>query len=214
MNRASCLALGILLVDRGASGFCPGAGPLRPESSSISHATEECSSADNNNNNRWRIQRRSRLFQQSNSEEDQSTDNDLEISDPREELAPPVFSLTRKSLLFDDGASSDDEAGNDQLLTSDLGKEAGTLTLALWSGAKSVLPPLVTGASEATSGDKDAFGSLYNLMFVRLPTCCIAIAYFFNLVQGHPLMMDPLGTGAFEVSPIIVLAALWAILRY
>ena len=214
MNRAPCLALGILLVDRGASGFCPGPGHLRPESSSISHATEDCSSADNNNN-RWRIlQRRSRLFQQSNSGEDQSTDNNVEILDPREELAPPVFSLTRKSLLFDDGASSDDEAGNDQLLTSDLGKEAGTLTLALWSGAKSVLPPLVTGASEATSGDKDAFGSLYNLMFVRLPTCACAIAYFLNLVQGHPLMMDPFGTGAFEVSPIIVLAALWAILRY
>ena len=214
MNRASCLALGILLVDRGASGFCPGAGPLRPGSSSISHATEDCSSADNNNN-RWRIlQRRSRLFQQSNSGEDQSTDNNVEILDPREELAPPVFSLTRKSLLFDDGASSDDEAGNDQLLTSDLGKEAGTLTLALWSGAKSLLPPLVTSASEETSGDKDAFGSLYNLMFVRVPTCCVGIAYLVNLAQGHPLMMDPLGTGAFEISPIIVLAALWAILRY
>ena len=212
MNRASCIALVIFLVDRGASGFCPGTAPLPAKSSSISHATEEYGSADNN---RWRIiQRRSRLFQQSNSGEDQSTNNDLEISDPREELAPPVFSLTRKSLLFDDGASSDDEAGNDQLLTSDLGKEAGTLTLALWSGAKSVLPPLVTGASEETSGDKDAFGSLYNLIFVRLPTCCIGAAYFWNLVLGHPLMMDPFGTGAFEVSPIIVLAALWAILRY
>lgn len=212
MNRASCLALGILFLDRGVSGFCPGTGPLHPKSRSTSHATEECGS---DNNIRWRIiQRRSRLFQQSNSGEDQSTDNNLEILDPREELAPPVFSLTRKSLLFDDGPSSDDEAGNDQLLTSDLGKEAGTLTLALWSGAKSVLPPLVTGASEETSGDKDAFGSLYNLMFVRLPTCCIGIAYFVNLVQGHPLMMDPFGTGAFEVSPIIVLAALWAILRY
>jgi hypothetical protein len=117
-------------------------------------------------------------------------------------------------LLFDDGTSSDDEAGNDQLVTSDLGKEAGTLTLALWSGAKSVLPPLVTGASEETSGDKDAFGSLYNLMFVRLPTFFIGISYILNLVQGHPLLMDPFGTGAFEVSPIIVLAALWAILRY
>ena len=214
MNRASCLAMAILLVDRGASGFCPGTGPLSAKSSSISYATEECGSADNNNN-RWRIiQRRSRLFQQYNSEEDQPTNNDLEISDPREELAPPVFSLTRKSLLFDDGSSSDDEAGNDQLLASDLGKEAGTLTLALWSGAKSVLPPLVTGASEANSGDKDPFGSLYNLFFVRLPTCFIGIVYILNLVHGHPLMMDPFGTGAFEVSPIVVLAALWAILRY
>jgi hypothetical protein len=210
MNRASCLALGILLVNREVGGFCPGTGHLHPNSRSVSHATKECASADI----RWRRIRRSRLFQQSNSGEDQSTDNNSEILDPREELAPPVFSLTRKSLLFDDGTSSDDEAGNDQLVTSDLGKEAGTLTLALWSGAKSVLPPLVTGASEETSGDKDAFGSLYNLMFVRLPTFFIGISYILNLVQGHPLLMDPFGTGAFEVSPIIVLAALWAILRY
>ena len=77
-----------------------------------------------------------------------------------------------------------------------------------------MLPPLVTGASEANSGDKDPFGSLYNLFFVRLPTCIIGIVYILNLVHGHPLMMDPFGTGAFEVSPIVVLAALWAILRY
>jgi hypothetical protein len=136
--------------------------------------------------------------------------------DPREELSPPVFSLTRKSLLFDEDSSpsSDDQGGNDQVLTSDLGKEAGTLTLALWSGAKSVLPPLLTGASETTSGDKDALGSLYNLLFVRLPTVCVGVGYLVNLMQGHPLMMDPFGTGPFEVSPILVLAALWAILRY
>lgn len=210
MRRASYLALGLLLVNRGVSGFCPSTGPLLPKSTSISRAADECACGSSSDISRWRTCRRSRILLQSENTEDQTTDDNL---DPREELAPPVFSLTRKSLLFDDN-SSDDEAGNDQLLTSDLGKEAGSLTLALWSGAKSVLPPLVTGASEATSGDKDAFGSLYNLFFVRLPTCCIGVAYFVNLVQGHPLMMDPFGTGAFEVSPIIVLAALWAILRY
>jgi len=161
--------------------------------------------------------RRSRAFQSNsgnNNRPQRNEDADAEPVDPREELAPPVFSLKRKSLLFND-SSPDGLGGNDdRLLTSDLGKEVGSITLTLWSGAKYVLPPLLTGASEATSGDKDALGSLYNLLFVRTPTFFLGIGYLVNLVQGHPLMMDPFGTGAFEVSPIVVLAALWAILRY
>lgn len=211
MKRTTRLAVALLpvLVDRSVSAFCPG--------TSASHA--DASACDAAEKSRWRTHRKSRLFQQFNSRDDQQgmdgTDSKSSL-DPREELSPPVFSLTRKSLLFDEDSSpsSDDQGGNDQVLTSDLGKEAGTLTLALWSGAKSVLPPLLTGASETTSGDKDALGSLYNLLFVRLPTVCVGVGYLVNLMQGHPLMMDPFGTGPFEVSPILVLAALWAILRY
>ena len=196
MKHRNGLAVALLLAERGTCtgvcAFCPG-----------SRGTYEHAS-----------RRRSRAFQ-SNSGNDQPQRNeeaDAEPADPREELAPPVFSLRRKSLLFND-SSPDGLGGNDRLLTSDLGKEVGSITLTLWSRAKSVLPPLLTGASEATSGDKDALGSLYNLLFVRTPTFFLGIGYLVNLVQGHPLIMD-FGTGAFEVSPIVVLAALWAILRY
>ena len=189
MKHTNGLAVALLLAERGVSAF--------------THIKTHSS------------RRRSRAFQ-SNSGNDQPQRNkgvDAESADPREELAPPFFSLKRKSLLFND-SSPDGLGGNDRLLTSDLGKEAGSITLALWSGAKSMLPPLLTGASEATSGDKDALGSLYNLLFVRTPTILLGIGYLVNLAQGHPLIMDPFGTGAFEVSPIVVLAVLWAILRY
>lgn len=163
----------------------------------------------------------SRLFESNNGSDSESEHLLSSPADPRDELAPPVFSLFRKSLLFDkspndsfDTNAAANEASAGSILLKELGEEASSLTLAVWSGAKAVLPPLLTGASTTDSGDKDAVGSLYNLMFVRAPTLCVGVGYVANLLQGHPLMMDPFGTGAFEVSPIIVFAALWAILRY
>ena len=130
--------------------------------------------------------------------------------DPREELSLPIVRLTKQSILFDEPATDEPTSPIDEAIAA----RTGSITFALWSGAKTVFPPIVTGARKANAGDADALGSLYNLLFVRLPTIAVGAGYLYNLSRGHPLMMDPFGTGPFAVSPALVAGALWAILRY
>ena len=85
--------------------------------------------------------------------------------------------------------------------------------LAIWKGVKNVLPPIVTGASDETIGNEAPAEALYNLIFVRTPTIVVGILYFQRISGGgNPIFMD-LGLGSFELSPLLVLMAMWLILR-
>ncbi len=78
---------------------------------------------------------------------------------------------------------------------------------------KKVLPPIITGATDDTLGDAFPAEALYNLIFVRTPTIVVGILYFQRISEGgNPIFMD-VGLGSFELSPILVLMAMWLILR-
>ena len=123
-------------------GRCPSLAQATPAASDVARRIPSSSP--------WRHQsasnplRESRLFRSNRSiDGGEPDDGDSSPADPRDELAPPVFSLTRKSLLFDESSTDPDpnEASDDSMVLAHLGKEAGSLTLAVWSGAKAVLPP-------------------------------------------------------------------------
>jgi hypothetical protein len=86
---------------------------------------------------------------------------------------------------------------------------------ATWKSIKEIAPPVVTGAYEddetAEAGD-----AIYNLIFVRFPTIAGGLVYFQRVADHAPPIMMDFGFGdyaEFELSPIIVLAAMFLILR-
>lgn len=126
------------------------------------------------------------------------------------EKPDPPFSFRRKSLLF----SENDESVPLSLLSPNVEAKSSTAFLSLWRGAKSTLPPLVTGAWESRGddfGDNNSGGSVYNLIFVRIPAIAAGLIYGKNLVMGHPLVMD-FGHGPFEMNPLVVAGLLWILL--
>ena len=57
-----------------------------------------------------------------------------------------------------------------------LGRTSDVTTKAffpIWLEVKNILPALITGAYDKQTGDENAGGALYNLVFVRLPTIVI-----------------------------------------
>jgi hypothetical protein len=112
-----------------------------------------------------------------------------------DDVTPPTINLRKESILF--GENPETQRSN--------------FFLATWRDAKATLPTIVTGAS-ATKADGDPFARLYNMVFVRGPTIVAGLLYAKNAVTGHPLIVD-IGDGPFEVSPLIVLGVLYAILR-
>jgi hypothetical protein len=85
--------------------------------------------------------------------------------------------------------------------------------LPLWRSVKSTLPPVVTGAYEPAVGDSSPAEALYNLVFVRLPTLVVGAIYFQRVSSGGRDIVMDLGVGEFTLSPILVLFAMWLILR-
>lgn len=82
----------------------------------------------------------------------------------------------------------------------------------VWKFLKGIAPPVITGAYKDDQ-DVDAGGAIYNLIFVRLPTIAGGILYFQRIADGAPQIVMDLGLGKFELSPILVVAAMFLILR-
>lgn len=111
--------------------------------------------------------------------------------------------------------------------------------LPVWRGVKRVMPPIVTGAYEAQTGEEYPGEALYNLVhlfslcsfvnpllnpilfslldskiFVRTPTLVGGLLYFQRISEGKPEIVMDLGVGGpFELSPVIVCLVMWMILR-
>lgn len=114
-----------------------------------------------------------------------------------EDLLPPDLIFRRESLLFGDNPSTRKNNGI---------KDA-------WVWCVRNLPRVVTGVDATSSSTPtSALACFYNMILVRLPTIAAGFVYVRNLLEGHPLIVD-VGNGPFEVSPLIVGAVLWAILR-
>ncbi|KAL7471944.1 hypothetical protein ACHAXS_012251 [Conticribra weissflogii] len=117
--------------------------------------------------------------------------------DELDDLSPPSISFTKNSILFDPDAPT----------------QKNNAPLQIWCAAKSVFPTFVTGAWEEGKGDRTPMEHLYNMIFVRLPVVGMGIVYVWNLFRGHGLYMN-LGDGTvFEVPSLIVLGAIYIILR-
>lgn len=85
----------------------------------------------------------------------------------------------------------------------------------VWTFLKGIAPPVVTGAYKDDE-DVDAGGALYNFIFVRMPTIAGGILYFQRISDKAPPIMFDLGfgdLGEIELSPILVVAAMFLILR-
>uniref|UniRef100_A0A7S4JTF8 Uncharacterized protein n=1 Tax=Odontella aurita TaxID=265563 RepID=A0A7S4JTF8_9STRA len=143
------------------------------------------------------------------------------------ELSPPLINLERRSLLFEKSVRDDDVdaevAADRAALERTIESASGVMDsafIALWRGAATSLPGIVTGFRADNDGrykqaddGAAAAGRLYNVLFVRVPTITAGVVYAYNLSRGHPLVVD-VGGGAFDVPPPVVLALLWAILRF
>ena len=112
------------------------------------------------------------------------------------QLTRPFINLRPESLLFSENPAT---AANNTVLT-------------LWNACKRRLPIIVTGAHFPDTADDNPLAGLYNMMLIRIPTIVAGIVYIQNLVQGHPLVVD-FGDGPFEMSPVVVAATLYWILR-
>jgi hypothetical protein len=170
-------------------------------------ATHNNNEQNNNNNNN------------NNNEDDNMKllSLDLDLDD----VTPPTINLKRESILF--GENPETRRNN--------------IFLATWKDAKATLPPIITGVrqqqpplppphlddetqpaimTDTTTlpplDEGDPVALLYNMVFVRGPTIAAGLVYAKNVITGHPLIVD-IGDGPFEVSPIIVLGVLYAILR-
>lgn len=86
-------------------------------------------------------------------------------------------------------------------------------TSALWRAVKAFAPPVVTGAYDRDAGDSRPHEAIYNLIFVRLPTLAAGLLYFQRVSEGEPEIVMDLGLGEFELSPAVVAAAMYLILR-
>jgi len=74
----------------------------------------------------------------------------------------------------------------------------------MWKVIKRNAPALVTGAWEATDGDKNPAGAVYNMVFIRIPVIFAGGWYTSFVLQGQPLLLDfGFGSGPTEIFPII-----------
>jgi hypothetical protein len=119
--------------------------------------------------------------------EDDEADVDL--------MFPPI-NIRKESILFGDNPTT----------------MKNNNTLRLWKALKDRLPFVMTGARTPTTADDNPIGGIYNILFVRLPVIVAGLVYGKNLAEGHPLIVD-VGDGPFSVSPLIVLAVFFVILR-
>lgn len=108
----------------------------------------------------------------------------------------PPINLRKESILFGENPTT---MGNNNALR-------------LWNTLKDRLPFVVTGARTPSTVDDNPIGAIYNIVFVRLPVIVAGLLYGKNLAEGHPLVVD-VGDGPFTMSPLIVLAVLFVILR-
>jgi hypothetical protein len=112
------------------------------------------------------------------------------------DLMFPPINIRKESILFGDNPAT---MNNNN-------------TLRLWKALKENLPFVVTGARTPNTADDNPIGGIYNILFVRLPVVVAGLVYGKNLAEGHPLIVD-VGDGPFSVSPLIVLAVFFVILR-
>ena len=85
--------------------------------------------------------------------------------------------------------------------------------ITLWQAVKASAPPVVTGAYDRDTGDSRPFEAIYNLIFVRVPTLATGLLYFRRVSEGEPEIVMDLGLGEFQLSPVVVAAAMYLILR-
>lgn len=109
-------------------------------------------------------------------------------------LLPPAINLRKESILFGDNPATRYDS------------------LRAWRATKKHLPFVLHGARHATTADENPIGGFYNMIFVRLPTILAGCVYAKNALTGHPLVID-VGSGPTEVSPLIVAAVFFVILR-
>jgi hypothetical protein len=85
--------------------------------------------------------------------------------------------------------------------------------LPVWRGIKTVTPPVITGAYDTGTGDRNPGEALYNLLFVRVPTIVAGLLYFQRTAEGKPEIVMDLGLGQFELPAMAVIAIMYIILR-
>ena len=112
------------------------------------------------------------------------------------DLLPAPINIRKESILFGENPATMDNNN----------------VLRLWKVLKQCLPFVVTGARTPTTADDNPVGAIYNVVFVRVPVIMAGLVYGKNLAEGHPLIVD-FGEGSFVMSPLVVLALLFVILR-
>ena len=112
------------------------------------------------------------------------------------DLLPAPINIRKESILFGENPATMD---NNNILR-------------VWKALKQGLPFIVTGARTPTTADDNPLGAIYNVIFVRVPVIVAGLMYGKNLTEGHPLIVD-FGKGSFVMSPLVVLAVLFVILR-
>jgi hypothetical protein len=111
-------------------------------------------------------------------------------------LWPPAFNLRRESILFGENPATQ----RDNNLSR------------LWRFCKQQLPYVVTGARTSQTCDDNPIGALYNMLLVRIPCITAGLVFSKNMIESHPLIVD-VGSGPFEMNPLIVFGVLYFILR-
>lgn len=114
-----------------------------------------------------------------------------------DDLRPPTFNLRKESLLFDENAAT----------------RQNNNVRRLWLACQKHLPHVVHGTRvDDEKQQPEPLDAIYNMLFVRIPAIVAGLVYCYNLSTGHPLVVD-LGDGAFEMNPVLVVAALYILLR-
>jgi hypothetical protein len=115
-------------------------------------------------------------------------------------LWPPAFNLRKESILFGENPATQRDNNVSRL----------------WRFCKQQLPDVVTGGAYRTTSnqtcDDNPIGGLYNMLLVRIPCITAGLVYSKNVIEGHPLIVD-VGSGPFEMNPLIVFGVLYYILR-
>lgn len=131
------------------------------------------------------------------SEEDEEKFIRRKVASVDANLWPPPINLRKESILFGENPAT----------------QQNNNSLRLWRFFKQKLPYVITGVpTSSTSCDDNPLGALYNMVFVRVPTISAGLVYSKNMIEGHPLIVD-MGSGPFEMSPLIVFGVLFVILR-
>lgn len=112
------------------------------------------------------------------------------------DLVPAPINIRKESILFGENPATMD---NNNILR-------------VWKILKQYLPFVVTGARTSTTADDNPVGAIYNIVFVRVPVLMAGLVYGKNLAEGHPLIVD-FGQGSFVMSPLVVVAVFFLILR-
>jgi hypothetical protein len=110
-------------------------------------------------------------------------------------LWPPAFNLRKESILFGENPTTQRDNNVSRL----------------WRFCRQQLPYVMTGARTACCDD-NPIGALYNMLLVRIPCIAAGLVYSKNMIEGHPLIVD-VGSGPFEMNPLIVFGVLYFILR-